>query len=240
MSNLRRALIAPLAVLTMLPFAGGEAAAAPADPTVKVHVKSNDDSVTVKALTGSLAVEDGSLVFRNAAGKEIESYSLNVIGRDKRSHPIDAAVDGNTATLVPSTDAKRSTAAPASMLERLDLLGKTPVADRNGYKSKRERDDAALNRFNSEMAAGMTISTIVGTAIGAVAGALIGGAMCTATGVGIALLFACVPLGATLGGIAGTVIGGGGSAALSAQRYMDTINAPFKHVRPRAGADSES
>lgn len=100
----------------------------------------------------------------------------------------------------------------------------------NGYRSRQERDDAALRRFNSEASAGITITSIIFAVIGVIIGvALIGT-------IGCAIIVACVPAlsaGVTLGGIAGTIIGGGGSVIVAGIRYFQTVTAPFNPPRPR-------
>lgn len=224
MTLFRRALVAVLAILTILPFTVSQAHAAPA---TKAEVSTAGKSVIVKIANGGIAVEGNNLVVRNTAGEALETYPLNFIAPDNRTYPIDASVKGKTATLVPSTNVARSTKTDP------ELLAKTQVADRNGYKSKRERDDAALNRLNSEMAAGGTISALIGTAVGAVLGGLLATALCVipATATALMALMICIPVGATVGGIVGTVVIGGPAALVSIARYFETINQPFKHVR---------
>lgn len=224
MTLFRRALIALLAVLTFLPFAGSEASAA---PVTRATVERVANDVIVKITNGSLAVEDGFLVARNSKGEIGEKIGLNFIAPDNRTYPIDASVKGNIATLTPSKAVSRSTKTPA------DLLAKTDVADRNGYKSKRERDDAALNRLNSEMAAGGTISALVGTIVGAIIGGVFATVLCAAPAVATAftVYLACIPAGAAVGGIIGTVVIGGPAALVSIFRYFETINKPFKNVK---------
>ncbi|EGD54441.1 hypothetical protein [Gordonia neofelifaecis] len=210
-----------LTAVTALPFLAAPAHAAPGDGRVGANVQTDRDQVRIRLLNGSLGIDGGYLVYRNDAGTVVDRTALNYIAPDNRTYPIDAAVNGRVATLTPSKDASRSVATDAA------LLRKTDVADKDGYRSKKERDDAALARFNSEMAASMTISTIVGTAIGVVLGGFAG---CVLT-----LPIGCLPgltAGAGLGGIAGTVVGGGGSAIAAGQRYFDTINRPFRNVKP--------
>ncbi|EGD54440.1 hypothetical protein [Gordonia neofelifaecis] len=212
-SAARGTFIALIAVLTALPFLAAPAHASPPAPP-RAEVSTTADSVHVTIFNGTLAVEDGSLVFRNQSGAVVANYPLTFVTPDARSHSIAATVNGATATLTPPKNAAASF--------------RNDVADRDGYRSKKERDDAALARFNSEMAAGMTISTIIGTAIGAVIGGVAAGVLCGATAT--PAIIACIPVGAALGGIAGTVIGGGGSLINSAIRYFTTINSPFKNV----------
>lgn len=212
--------ISMLVVAMVLPFVASPASATPPN-VVSAQIQTNANNVKVHLGNGSFVVSNGFLEYRNNAGKAVDRTPLTYIAPDNRTYPIDVKIVGRTATLVPAKNPARSTATPAALLQ------KTDVADANGYRSKRERDDAALARFNSEMAAAMTISAIVATAIGVVIGGTLG---CILT-----VVVACIPgltIGATLGGIAGTIAGGGGAAIISAQRYFDTINKPFKNVKP--------
>ncbi|WP_235831401.1 hypothetical protein [Gordonia zhaorongruii] len=222
----RNMFVALVALATALPFVAAPAHAAPADSQTRAQVQTNDNDVEVKIFNGSLTAEDGFLVFRNDTGKATEKYPLSFIAPDNRTYPIDASIKGDTATLVPSKNAARSTTTDAR------VLAKSNVADRGGYKSKHERDDAALNRLNSEMAAGGTISALIGTAVGAVVGGAVGclvGMVATPFG----CFFAGLPIGATIGGVIGTVAIGGPAAVVSIVRYFNTINAPFKNVKSR-------
>ncbi|MGB3697295.1 MAG: hypothetical protein WBA05_07665 [Gordonia sp. (in: high G+C Gram-positive bacteria)] len=234
---LRNTLIALLAVVTALPFLVSPAHAAPNDGAVKVTAevynnpqtfnspKTYNGEVRVNVLNGSVDIKDGYLRFLDKKGKVLEQYPLSFIAPDNRTYPIDATVKGNTATLVPSTKVARSTKTDAA------LLARTNVADRDGYTSKKARDDAALARLNQELAAGGTISALIGTAVGAVLGGLLATAVCGA--VLLPALIACIPAGAAVGGIIGTVVIGGPAALVSIQRYFDTINKPFKNVSKR-------
>lgn len=223
MTLIRQLFIALIAAALALPLLSGMNSASAAPRGVQATVQRNHNDVVVRVANGKVSVEDDALVIRNHAGTLLDSYPLSFIAPDKRTYPIDAAVKGNVATLTPSTDAARSTATDSV------LLARTEVADRNGYKSKQERDDAALARMNQELAAGGTISALVGTAIGAILGATLGFG-CIAAGPAILV---CVPLFAAVGGIIGTVVIGGPAAIASIIRYFDTINAPFVHVKPK-------
>ena len=63
MTLFRRALVAVLAVITMVPFlANGTASAAPATKATQAEVSTTKGSVLVKVSNGGVAVEDGKLV----------------------------------------------------------------------------------------------------------------------------------------------------------------------------------
>lgn len=218
---MRSTLIALLAVVTALPFLVSPAQAAPSNQ-VRAQVSKDANSVKVEVFGGTVGTEHGNLVVRDKSGKVLEQYGLNFIAPDNRTYPIDASVKGNTATLVPSKDVKRSVKTDAALLE------KTNVADKNGFANKQARDDAALSRLNSELAAGGTISALIGTAIGAVIGGVFAATICGATLLPAVIL--CIPTGAAVGGIIGTVVIGGPSAIVSLTRFFDTVNAPFVNV----------
>ncbi|WP_347956254.1 hypothetical protein [Gordonia aichiensis] len=236
---LRNTLIALLAVITALPFLVSPAHAAPNNGAVKVTAevynnpqtfnspKTYNGEVRLNVLNGSVDIKDGYLRFLDKKGKVLEQYPLSFIAPDNRTYPIDATVKGNTATLVPVKDVSRSVKTDAA------LLAKTNVADKDGYASKKARDDAALARLNQELAAGGTISALIGTAVGAVIGGFLGCAFTAVTLTPLACVLVGIPAGAAAGAIIGTVAIGGPAALVSIQRYFDTINKPFKDVTPK-------
>lgn len=91
-----------------------------------------------------------------------------------------------------------------------------------GPQTKQERDDEALARFNQELSAGLSISSIVGTVLGAIVGGVLG----CAGGIVVGCL-PFIPLGASIGSIVGLALGGGGSLIWAAITYFNTINSPF-------------
>ena len=217
---LTAAVIAVLALTTALMSGGGSATAAPAD--VKYKVSRTADKVLLSVTDGSIT-QDGKLVsIRNSAGRALWSMPLTY-SHDRLQFPIKVEqYSSDRVALVPITDRKLGVAADS---EQIALVRKYA---NDGYQTRQERDDAALKRFNSELAAGMTVSTIVLTAIGAVVGAALG---CVGT-----IWAACAPGligGAAIGGIAGTIVGGGGSVVVAGIRYFQTVTSPFTPPRKK-------
>lgn len=98
-------------------------------------------------------------------------------------------------------------------------------SDKDKPKTRQERDDQALARFNQQVQAGMSLSALIGMTIGAVVGGTIGCILGIAAAV-IGCLVAVAPA-AGVGAIAGTILGGGGSAIAAGVQYFRTITAPF-------------
>ncbi|MBM7366108.1 hypothetical protein [Gordonia hydrophobica] len=209
---IRGVFITLLAVLTALPFLAAPVNAAPAkgaQTTADVQ-RGDDNDVTVKIHNGSLAVKDGVLELRNNAGKALETVPLTYTGKDARTYPIDATVKNNVATLVPSTDVKRSVDTPKSVLE----AGKTTVAKQKkqkvicGPQTKKQRDKEALQTLQAELATAATIGGVAGAVIGFILGL---GPLSPVAGLAGAAIGA-------LGGLAGAAING------AFARYFGTIN----------------
>ncbi|WP_050792832.1 hypothetical protein [Gordonia neofelifaecis] len=219
---LRTAFVVFAALITALPFVAAPAHAAPVDAVPRAQIQAGASDVSVRVFNATVAAEPGYLVIRNRAGAEIERFPLAFIAPDDRSYPIDASVSGNVARLTPSTDAARSTSTDAVLVDQ--GFG----TDSNGFKSKWERDDAALSRLTKEVTTGATVSTVIGAALGAVLGGLAGCFVLAATGP-LGCFFAGVPLGAAAGAGLGIIISGGVAGA-AVIHYFDTINRPFKTV----------
>ncbi len=220
-------LTAIVAVTTAL-MSGGAASAAPANNAVKYKISQLDSKVLLSVTDGTIT-QDGNLVsIRNKAGKAVWSMPLTY-SLENNQFPIELVkYSSNRAALVPIKDLSRATPADAKQVAYSRKVAQDYAS--NGYRSRQERDDAALRRFNSEASAGITITSIIFAVIGVIIGvALIGT-------IGCATIIACVPAlsaGVTLGGIAGTIIGGGGSVIVAGIRYFQTVTAPFNPPRPR-------
>ncbi|GAA4682654.1 hypothetical protein [Gordonia humi] len=211
--SVRALAAAVLTLVVALPLLAPPAHAAPAPAPVKAKVTSTDDDVIVRVDHGSLAAENGALVFRNDAGKTVQTVPLTYIGEDARSYPIDAKVAGGTATLVPSTDVKRSTTTPTSVLDAGRKPAKKVIC---GPETRKQRDKQALDQLNSELGTAATIGGIAGVIIGAILGIVLSGGP---------LAIISSPIGALVGaagGITGAAING------TFARYFGTINSKFK------------
>lgn len=218
----RGVFIAVLAIVTALPFWAGPAGAAPNAGETEAVVTSGIGNVTVKIDSGSLRKESGFLVFRDGLGTILEKVPLKFVAPDDRTYPVDVAITGRSATLTPSRNPARSTATDPVFLK------KTKVADEDGYRNKNERDDAALNRLNKEVATGGTVTTVIGAAIGAIIGGTAGCLLGLAAGP-LGCFFAGIPLGAAAGAGVGVIMAGGVAAA-AVIAYFNNISKPFEHV----------
>lgn len=220
-------LSATVAVTTAL-MSGGAASAAPANNAVKYKISKSDDTVLLSVTDGTIT-HDGNLVsIRNKAGVAVWAMPLTYSLEDKQ-FPIDLVkYSSNRVALVPIKDLSRATPANAKQVAFSRKVVQDYASD--GYRTRQERDDAALRRFNAEASAGMTITSIIFAVIGVIIGvALIGT-------VGCATIVACVPAltaGVALGGIAGTILGGGGSVVVAGIRYFQTISSPFTPPRKK-------
>lgn len=216
-----------LATALITAFAGSvQAAPAHAAPTTyDVAVGAGSFSLTVH--NGSISTNSGALVIRNSAGAEKFRMPL-AYRKEYQQFPIDARTVGNTATLIPSRNVARAVPVNPVEVEALRTIAAAQNAD--APRTKQERDDQALARFNQQLSAGITISSLVGTVVGGIIGAVIGcGAGLPAALVGC--LIPGLPLGIAIGSLAGLALGGGGSLIGAGIQYFNTINSPF--VPPR-------
>ncbi len=225
---LRRLLLVLLAVVTALPFGTAAVHAAPAP--MKAYVTGSDTDVLVRIGSGELAVEDGFLVIRDNAGQLVDAYRLSYIAPDNRTYPIDATIDGRTATLVPSVDAARATRTPADVLKSTArknaaypnatipnatspstssrTTSATPTCD---AATKTQRQQQAVSLLSGEMAMASSLGATIGGAIGLIIGILGGGV----------LALISVPLGSLIGvgiGVGIVALTGGFS------RYFKVMN----------------
>ena len=212
------AVLIAMAIVVQFTSTGARAGAEPG--RVKVAATVTADAVKLTLQNGSLNVHDGKLTVRDQAGTELGQVPLSY-RMEYRQYPIDARVVGRTVTLTPVRDAARSTPLSARDVEPVRAR-----ADKDGPKTRQERDDQALARFNQQFSAGMSVSALVGLAIGAVVGGFLGCVLGLAAA--IVGCFVAVAPAAALGSIAGTIIGGGGSAIAAAIQYFKTSNSPFR------------
>lgn len=217
---------ATLLIATLSIIAAALAYVAPpahAAAPVRYQVSTTTSEVHISVFGGSIATESGTLTIKDHFGNKRFSMPLTY-RKDYREYPIDARVNGTTATLIPSKLVSRSVAVDASAVDPIRHQAAAP-------ETRQERDDQALDRFNAQLNAGLTISTIIGIAIGLVVGAVVGCVLGAFAALGIGCLPG-IPIGATIGGILGTVIGGGGTLIVAAFQYFQTINSPFVPPQP--------
>ncbi|MBF6274085.1 hypothetical protein A5780_37215 [Nocardia sp. 852002-20019_SCH5090214] len=201
-------------VIAALGISTGTAFAAPApaaNPDIHYTANVVDKSVVVKTDAGSLTTEGNEFQVRDNQGKVVAGFPLSY-QHDGLEYPIAAQIDGNQATLVPSTD--RAAAHPAQMLH--------DVASRSDL-------DAANQSAINELGIATSIGTLVGTAIGLAGGCVLGAVLGTPFLVVPGWIGGCLTgaaLGAPLGAAAGLVGVGGISGVLVAIEYFNRINAP--------------
>lgn len=222
------AILAIFAMTTAFMSNGGAAAAPAADPVKYLISTTADKKVNLSVKNGSITTDDGWVSILNKKGGTVWTMPLTY-SLENLQFPIKVVKSrANFVTLKPITDPALAKPADAKSVAEARTMAFNYARKQNpesaGYRTKKERDDAALNRFQSEVGAGMTISSVVFAVIGVVIGiGLIGT-------IGCLTIVACVPAltaGVALGGIAGTVLGGSGSVVVAGLRYFQTINAPF-------------
>ena len=217
--------IATVSMLTIagLAVASGTSGAAPA-PGIHYSAHLSGNAVVIDTDGGSLTVADGQFRVLSNTGKVLAGVPLNY-HLDDRQFPIEASIDGNTATLRPITDPGRSIKA-VPVLTR-DAV--TPVA----AKTQEERDKAAWDTMTKQVGFSVTIGAIIGAAVAAVAGCVVGGAISAPTAVVTAIfgpLAGCAAGAvamAPFGALGGTLLIAAPVAVASAVQYFTTVNAPL-------------
>lgn len=218
------AVLAIFAMTTAFMSTGG-AAAAPAPKPVSYKLLNTGKGVKMHVGNGTITSEDGWLAINDTAGRKVFTMPLSY-SIDKLQFPIDIRHDGKyDVVLTPSQDKTRAVPVSTKTFEASKLIAEQDYAkkkkkkcdkamtDKDGYKSKQERDDAALNRVTSQLGTATAIGGFVGTVIGAI--------------IGIAGVVT-IPIGAGVGGILGTIAAGGPTLAYAVNRYFTTLNTPFK------------
>nr|WP_308192424.1 glycine zipper family protein [Gordonia sp. 'Campus'] len=181
--------------------------------------------MTLTVHNASLSTAGGNLTVRDTSGAELFRMPLSY-GKEYRQFPIDARTAGNKVTLIPSRDLSRSSALDPVQVNQLRDVARHNVA---GPQTRQQRDDEALERFNTQLRTGMTISSLVGTVVGGIVGGVIGcvGGLAF-IGIGCPI---AIPFGTAAGALAGLALGGGGTLIGAGIQYFQTINSPF--VPPR-------
>lgn len=184
-------------------------------PGIHWDAKVVDKSVVITTDIGSLTARDDQFQVLDGKGDVVAGLPLSYF-RDGMQYPIAARVDGNTATLTPSTDPAQ--AHPADMpVKQVDAQ-----ADFNGALG------AAATQFGLATGVGTLIGTIIGLVGGCVLGAVTVGAL-TAP-----IFFAGAPGGCIMGAATGAAVGAAAGMILlgvpvgiaSAIQFFQTINSP--------------
>lgn len=222
-------LVATLSIVTaaITAFAGTAYAAPKSAPAGTYDASWNADSLTLKVHNASLSTKDNTLSIRDLSGTELFRMPLNY-RMESRQFPIDAQKSGNKVTLTPSRDIKRSTPVAATEVQKLRDVARRNVA---APQTRQERDDQALQRFQSQLSAGMTVSSLIGTIVGGIVGGVLGCALTSVTLTPIGCIIVGIPVGAAAGGIVGLALGGGGTLIGAGIQYFQTINSPFRPPR---------
>ena len=216
-----RAIAIFAAAVLAIPLLQATAHAAPSSESVHYRLSAGPSSVSLSVTDGTIAREGSDLVIKNGAGKPL--FRMALWYRDEFLElPIDAQVTPTSATLVPSRDKLR-----AHLADPVQVNAMRAVAAKEAQtkQTKQQRDNEALTRFNGQLSAGMTISSLVGLTIGAIIGGTIG-CLVGAIGAIIGCFFPGIEIGAAVGSIVGIILGGGGTLILSAIQYFQTINSP--------------
>ncbi|MFE2995372.1 hypothetical protein ACFXG4_10225 [Nocardia sp. NPDC059246] len=214
-------LTAATATASAEPQAPSATAAATPETGVNYDVTATDTAATISTDAGSLVTENGRFEIKAANGQVLAGIPLS-FSIDGVDYPIEAAIDGHTATLTPVA---------------------MPYQDEAPWRTRYEREQAAFQRASLQIttsaAGGAAVGTAIGGVIGCVGGAVVGGVV---TGI-LAALFGAGPLAGCLAGIAiGAGIGAFAGALLvtapvavaSLIQYFTTVNEPFTPATPAA------
>ncbi|WP_068274992.1 hypothetical protein [Aldersonia kunmingensis] len=198
-------------------------------PSINYKAYNNGTAAVISTDAGTLAVADGQFQVKAADGRVVAGVPLE-LRLDDVSLPINAKIEGNTATLTP--DVLKAQYKPVAL----------PFQESAPWKTPYDREVSAWTRFTQTISTGAAIGVIVGAVGAAAIGCVAGGAL-GATG-GFAFLVAGAVPGAAIGCLAGaatfapigTLIGSiaiAGPVAIGAAiQYFTTINEPFKAPAP--------
>ncbi|WP_330230069.1 hypothetical protein OHA40_29325 [Nocardia sp. NBC_00508] len=206
----------------------------PPDDQAAVHyeVSRRGDSAVLTTSDGKLKLVDDQLVLTDTTDQPVAAIPLTY-RIDNIAYPVNAQIDGTTATLTPSkTDGRPTQAVTPNEIITTDQAA-TQVAE-----SFTPRDGQALGVFAQRAAIAAAVSAVLGAVLGAGAGCLVGaaaGAAITSPLIVLLVPFVgatiagCVLGAATLGAVGsmiGLVVAGGPITLFSAIQYFSTILAP--------------
>ncbi|MCU1646157.1 MAG: hypothetical protein JWN03_6432 [Nocardia sp.] len=192
-----------------------------------IHYKANivDHSVVIATDAGSLAVKDNQIQVVDGTGAAVATLPMSY-QRDGKSFPIAAQIDGNTATLTPSTDpaAAQPVAPGTPLLTQVDATANPNF-------------NQALSNLSSTVSVGVAVGSLIGTVIGAGIGCIAGGAAVAlgATAISIGTLTipgfigGCLVTGAAMaaiGLVAGTIFVGGPVVAVGLFQFFNDLATP--------------
>ncbi|WP_433197689.1 hypothetical protein ACQP1G_01730 [Nocardia sp. CA-107356] len=214
-------------ILTSVP-----AVAAPIDdmstdigPGVHYTAYQDGNAAVIAIDSGSIVIENGRFQLRSNSGDLLAGIPLE-FNLDDIAFPIDARIDGRTATLTPVLDPARAHYKPAAL----------PFEDQAPWKTPYDREVAAWARLTSTITMGAAAGAIVGAVGAGAIGCLLGGVTAGIATGPLATLFGAGPLAgcligavalAPLGVIGGAIFVGAPIAAAAAIQYLTTVNQPF-------------
>ncbi|MFI1913069.1 hypothetical protein [Nocardia sp. NPDC020380] len=190
---------------------------AAAGPGIHWNTKLEGQSVVLNTDLGSLDAANGQFEVRDTQGALVTSFPLSFVTTgDGLAHPVDAQIDGNTATLTP--DMNPADASPAPVLHDV---------------ANQADQDAAFSAAVNELGLASSIGTLIGTLVGGVAGCVIGAAGGAVLGVavlsvptGIAGCVAGAAIGIPLGAAAGLIIAGVPTLVVVGIQLAQRLSAP--------------
>ncbi|PKZ66176.1 glycine zipper family protein [Gordonia terrae] len=221
----RLSAILVLVTAVVTAFAATAEAAPQRAPAATYDASWNASALTLTVHNASVSTDNGNLTIRDIAGAELFRMPLTY-RNEFRQFPIDTRTAGNKVTLIPSRDAARSSALNPTEVEKLRGVARHNVA---APQTRQERDDQALERFQSQLRTGISVGTLVGTVVGGIVGGVIG-CVIGLVAVVVGCLVGVAPA-AAIGGIAGLALGGGGTLIGAGIHYFETINSPFTPPR---------
>ncbi|MFG1796383.1 hypothetical protein [Nocardia sp. NPDC049149] len=184
-----------------------------------------DGAVVLRTDGGSLSADVNGFRINDQSGRPLVELPLSYV-RDGMRWPINATVDGNTATLRPETDPSSAVPAP------------DPIADsRPATDPQSDSFNNALMRFSTQLNVGVMLGTLIGTAVGAGIGCLVGGIVGAAAGLVATIGVLAIPgfiggclatglVGSTIGAAVGVIAVGMPMAVFGGLLLLDALNQP--------------
>lgn len=188
-----------------------QANAAPPAKNIGYSAQIVGDHVVLKTDIGSLRTSDGQFQIVDNTGKVAASIPLAYNLNDKQ-FPINADINGRTATLTPVRNA-----AAAEPVKVSDAVRKQVAAP----ATREQRDIQAMQTLSQSINTASAVGGLIGTIVGGVIGCVVGLP---------AFVAGCLPglvTGAGIGGVVGTIVVGGPVLIGAAIQFFNTINSPF-------------
>ncbi|QVI18762.1 hypothetical protein KHQ06_19720 [Nocardia tengchongensis] len=208
----------------------------PAENTdIHYEVTRHGDDALLTINGGGLKRVGDQLVLTDHTDRPVAAIPLTY-RLDNTAYPIDARIDGSTATL--ALDKAAGNPVPSAQAVTGDQIITADRAATQIAESFTPRDTQALGVFAQRAAIGAAVSAVLGAVLGAGVGCLVGaaaGAVLTSPVMALLVPFVgatiagCVLGAATLGAVGtmtGLVVAGGPITLFSAIQYFSTILAP--------------